>query len=469
MVPTKVGQFLIEQSRDILAGLEKVERHAMLLGDGTIGRINLGVGPIAGELFLNDAIVEFARQYGGIDLDVRAAESDRLLALVSAGELDLAIGPFDESAVDLGLTVVPVAEDSIMFAVRPEHPLAQETGPIADEQLGRYATVSPHTPMSIAAQIVGHGKGLGITSNQRISCESYATLKHVAKSSDYIVAGPRGLFVSELEDGTLVEIQTDWNVIWRCACIIRPEYHDAEAIKYLVEMSLPTLEAAQSDEWTRRMGAPQETQSSKIDFWGVGTSRTFRPIWTAEELGLDYELHEIGPRTGETQTPEYTAMNPKQKVPYLNDGSLGLSESVAISQYLIEKYGECETFFRPATIEEKAKYEEWCSFILSEIDETSLYVIRRHQDLKEIYGDAPVAVESAAAYLARQFNSLLSLIDGPYLMGEKFSLPDILLVSCIDWALFYELPVPTELQEYRDRIAERPAYQSAMAKNFKFL
>lgn len=236
MVPTKVGQFLIEQSRDILASLEKVERHAMLLGDGTIGRINLGVGPIAGELFLNDAIVEFARRYGGIDLDLRAAESDRLLALVSAGELDLAIGPFDESAVDLGLSVVPVAEDTIMFAVRPEHPLAQETGLIADEQLGRYATVSPHTPMSIAAQIVGHGKGLGITSNQRISCESYATLKHVAKSSDYIVAGPRGLFVSELEDGTLVEIQTDWNVIWRCACIIRPEYHDAEAIKYLVEM-----------------------------------------------------------------------------------------------------------------------------------------------------------------------------------------------------------------------------------------
>lgn len=217
------------------------------------------------------------------------------------------------------------------------------------------------------------------------------------------------------------------------------------------------------------MGAASAITPPKIDLWGIGTSRTFRPIWTAEELGLDYHLHEIGPRTGETQTPEYTAMAPKQKVPFLTEGALGLSESVAISRYLIEKHGSCGTILRPSSIEENARHEEWCSFILSEIDETALYVIRRHQDLKEIYGDAPVAVNAAAAYLARQFNALLSLFDGPYIMGERFSLPDILLVSCLDWALFYGLPVPEKLTEYRNRLAARPAYAAAFSKNFKFM
>ena len=40
----------------------------------------------------------------------------------------------------------------------------------------------------------------------------------------------------------------------------------------------------------------------KIKLWGAGTTRTLRPIWMAEELGIDYELVYIGPRTGETQS-----------------------------------------------------------------------------------------------------------------------------------------------------------------------
>ena len=37
--------------------------------------------------------------------------------------------------------------------------------------------------------------------------------------------------------------------------------------------------------------------------------------------------------------------------------------------------------------------DEWCNFIYGELDETSLYVMRRHHDLKDIYGDAPEVVK----------------------------------------------------------------------------
>ena len=50
-----------------------------------------------------------------------------------------------------------------------------------------------------------------------------------------------------------------------------------------------------------------------LEFWGAGTARTLRPIWVAEELSLKYLLHPIGPRTGETQTDDFKALNPKQK------------------------------------------------------------------------------------------------------------------------------------------------------------
>jgi hypothetical protein len=41
-----------------------------------------------------------------------------------------------------------------------------------------------------------------------------------------------------------------------------------------------------------------------------------------------------------------------------------------------------------------------------------------------------------------------------------------MLVSCIDWAMFYQVDVPQPVVTYRDHIARRPAYEKAMAFNY---
>lgn len=203
--------------------------------------------------------------------------------------------------------------------------------------------------------------------------------------------------------------------------------------------------------------------------WGAGTARSFRPLWVAEELGLDYEHKPIAPRSGQTKTPEYTALNRKQKIPLLEDGDFRLSESVAICRYLIEAYPS-ETLSPLQTLKERVREDEWCCYIYGEIDETSLYVMRRHQDLSEIYGASETVVKSASAYAAFHLQVLAERLEGrEYLMKSGFGLPDMLLVSCIDWALFYGVPVPETLQTYKNAIAQRPAYQRAMAINYKEL
>ena len=50
--------------------------------------------------------------------------------------------------------------------------------------------------------------------------------------------------------------------------------------------------------------------SHDLTLWGVGTSRTMRPHWMLLELGLEYDFHAIGSRTGETQTDEFMRLNP---------------------------------------------------------------------------------------------------------------------------------------------------------------
>ena len=205
---------------------------------------------------------------------------------------------------------------------------------------------------------------------------------------------------------------------------------------------------------------------SDIKIWGAGTPRSFRPVWMAEELGVQYAHHPIGPRTGETRTSEYTKMNRKQKIPFLSDSSVRLSESLAICRYLAAAYPN-DSVFLPSTLQDRAKEDEWCCYIFGEMDESSLYVMRRHSDLADEYGSSEEVVKSAGQYLQRHLKVLEQHLDGrEYLMDQGFSLPDIMLVSCLDWALFYGLVLPSVLNNYRDRIAERPAYGKAMQVNY---
>lgn len=204
-----------------------------------------------------------------------------------------------------------------------------------------------------------------------------------------------------------------------------------------------------------------------IEFWGAGTARTLRPIWMAEELGLEYRLHRMGPRTGETQTEAFTKLSRKQKIPLMREGGLLLSESLAICRYLRQAHPGAAVA-EPRDLAARAKEDEWCSYIYGELDETALYVMRRHHDLTEIYGEAPQAVEVCRAYLARHLEVLDHHLAGrEALLDGGFGLADILLVSCLDWARLYAVPLPENVEAYRAAVAQRPAYRKAMAINYE--
>ena len=53
---------------------------------------------------------------------------------------------------------------------------------------------------------------------------------------------------------------------------------------------------------------------------------------------MPYKSIPIGPRTGETKTPEFTVLNPRQKIPLLQDGDFCIGESAAIVAYLSRTY-----------------------------------------------------------------------------------------------------------------------------------
>ena len=200
-----------------------------------------------------------------------------------------------------------------------------------------------------------------------------------------------------------------------------------------------------------------------ITVWGAGTGRTIRVHWALAELHVDYDTKPIGPRTGETQSAEFRDLSIKEKIPVLVDGDLILTESAAIVTYLGDKHGGLTPAIGTA---ERARYYEWLSFILMELDAHTLYVMRKHGDLAHLYGHAPAAMDAARAGFDKQLRWALPRFDAAeYLVGDAFTGVDIVMTSCLDWAVAYGLDLPATADAYRRRHHQRPAFAVAKAAN----
>ena len=201
--------------------------------------------------------------------------------------------------------------------------------------------------------------------------------------------------------------------------------------------------------------------------WGVGTSRTIRAHWALIELNLSYKTEIIRTRTTDTETAAFKSVNPRQKIPVLQDGTLTMGESAAIVTYLAESYSTEQVNLIPDNPKARAKYFEWMSFICMELDATSLYVLRRHWSLPEIYGDSPVANKASEEYFNRMITAADKLKNPKqkYLLETGFSGVDILMTTTLKWAIDYNQKIPNDFIEYLDHMVNRPGYIAAVEAN----
>lgn len=75
-----------------------------------------------------------------------------------------------------------------------------------------------------------------------------------------------------------------------------------------------------------------------ITLYHCAAARSFRPLWTLEELGLPYDLKML-PFPPRVFAKEYLGINPLGTIPLLLDGETRMTESAAIAQYLVTRYG----------------------------------------------------------------------------------------------------------------------------------
>jgi glutathione S-transferase len=202
-----------------------------------------------------------------------------------------------------------------------------------------------------------------------------------------------------------------------------------------------------------------------IKIYGVARTRAFRPIWMAEELGLDYEHIPVEIGDAGARTPEFLAINPNGRLPAVVDGDTVLVESLAITLYLAKKHATGTLY--PAAIEDEAKAWQWTLWALTEVDRGvniwSLNAIR----LPEAERDAAKRAE-ALQVLKAPFKVLDEAVSRrPYLLGDSFTVADLNVAAVISRAVDMDLSAVPHLKAWLERCLSRPGARRALALKAK--
>jgi glutathione S-transferase len=188
--------------------------------------------------------------------------------------------------------------------------------------------------------------------------------------------------------------------------------------------------------------------------------RGVRLFWQCEEMGLPYETKVV------TFPPsaEYLALHPIGSVPFLQDGDVAMSESVAIMLYLAGKYGPTPLMpaagdpayarvlqmlvFSEASIGACVNTLLAAKFGAPDADKTNWSVRMTEGRVEQFLG----FVESV-------------LGDKPYLGGANVTLADLAISTAMGvYRGALDKTLSPKLSAYQDRLQAGPAYQRAKAK-----
>lgn len=185
-------------------------------------------------------------------------------------------------------------------------------------------------------------------------------------------------------------------------------------------------------------------------------SRAASVVWMLEEVGEPYALEFVDLRAGDQKTDAHKERNRMQKVPVLDDGGALLSESAAIGVYLADRYALGR--LAPALDDpRRGEYLRWCFFAPTVIEPACMAKASGWEYSASSagfgrYEDMVATLEDA-------------LRDGPWLLGDTFTMADVIVGATVRWMLQFKMLEGDVLSAYAARLGEREALVRADARN----
>lgn len=191
-------------------------------------------------------------------------------------------------------------------------------------------------------------------------------------------------------------------------------------------------------------------------------TRSTRPRWMLEELGVPYETATVDVMKGEQRHPAYMAkVHPLGKVPALEDNGITIIESAAIVMHLADKYPE--KGLAPAVgSNERGEYYQWILFAMTEAEPPLVTIFLNTRILPEDQRN-PAAVAQAIERFKAPAAVLQERLKGrEYIVGDKFSAADVVVAGVLTLGnRVDQLAEFPGLKAYMGRLMERPAAKKA--------
>lgn len=204
-----------------------------------------------------------------------------------------------------------------------------------------------------------------------------------------------------------------------------------------------------------------------LKLWHCASSRSIRPLWTMEEMGLDYELEvmQFPPRFVHAG---YTDINPIGTVPFFTDDTAGansiiqMTESAGISQYLVDRYGPTNL----AVGVNESGYGDYLNW-LHRSDATLTFpqtLVLRYTILEPEATRLPKVAEDYTKWFYSRLRSVeLATAHNEFLVANRFTIADI----AVGFALYLAESLgladgfKPNTKAYYERLKARPAFQKA--------
>src|SRR4051812_44232640 len=189
-------------------------------------------------------------------------------------------------------------------------------------------------------------------------------------------------------------------------------------------------------------------------------ARSFRPLWVLEEMGLPYELRML-PFPPRATAPDYLARNPLGTIPLLEDGDIRMTESAAICQYLVSRYGPSPLNVAP----EEPGYAAFLNGL--HFGEATLTfpqtLVLRYRRLEPPERRLAQVAEDYERWFLSRLRKGLGTLDGGFYAAGRFTAADVSIGYALLLAgkLGLDVQFTLDVAAYWARLSARPGYQRA--------
>ena len=191
-------------------------------------------------------------------------------------------------------------------------------------------------------------------------------------------------------------------------------------------------------------------------------SRAGRIVWLLEELELEYDINKMAFNPKDLKSDEHRARHPLGRVPVLDDGDVRIYESGAIVEYVIERHknGGLKPEVSDALYPEYLQWFHYCEgMVMPPVNTIVVQTLLLPPERRD-----ETVLGQAQRLLAKALEPVdESLAGRDYLIGA-FSAADVMLghacfmsnrLGCVSDEM-------VNLKGYVERIAERPAFKTAI-------